>query len=432
MKHKLKEKQNQRISRINETTLVVGADIAKKIHVARAVDFRGIELGKDCVFYNDQEGLTKLATWMKQLQQAHGKTEIVFGIEPTGHYWFPLAAFLENQGIKIVVVNPHHVSKSKELEDNSPTKSDYKDAKVIADLIRNGKYSEPNLPTKEYADLRIYMNFREKVSVNLNQVKGRISNWCDRYFPEYASVFKKWEGKASLMTMRQFPTPGEIQSTGALGILAHWKTEVKRGVGIKRAEKLCAAAAASIGLTEGLTAARVELSALLDQYDLFIKQLESTMEKVMQILEQIPGAAEMLTIPGVGAITVAGFLAEVGDLNSYDHGQQIIRLAGLNLKENSSGKRKGKTGITKRGRSRLRALLFRAVLPMVAKNEAFKALHQHYTTRSQNPLKKKQSIIALCGKLIRVLHTLGTKQRVYNVNDILGPVRQAQMLQAVA
>ncbi|CAM4227258.1 transposase [Paenibacillus alkaliterrae] len=263
---------------------------------------------------------------MKELQQAHGKTEIVFGIEPTGHYWFPLAAFLGNQGIKIVVVNPHHVSKSKELEDNSPTKSDYKDAKVIVDLIRNGKYSEPNLPTKEYADLRIYMYFREKASINLNQVKGRMSNWFDRYFPEYESVFKDWEGKASLMTMRQFPTPEEIQAAGARGVIAHWKTEVKRGVGIKRTEKLCAAAASSIGLTEGLAAARMELAALLEQYDLFTKQLEATMEKVMQILERIPGAPEMLTVPGVGVITVAGFLAEVGDLKNYDHGQQIIRL----------------------------------------------------------------------------------------------------------
>src|SRR5690606_28589553 len=119
----------------------------------------------------------------------------------------------------------------------------------------------------------------------------------------------------------------------------------------------------------------------------------------------------MLTVPGVGVVTVAGFLAEVGNLSNYDHGQQIIRLAGLSLKENSSGKRKGKTGISKRGRSRLRALLFRAVMPMVAKNAAFKALHQYFTTRSRNPLKKKQSIIALCGKLIRVLFTLGTKQK---------------------
>lgn len=432
MKYKLKQKQNQRITRMNETTLVVGADIAKKVHVARAVDFRGIELGKDCVFHNDAEGLTKLSTWMKELGQSHGKTDIVFGIEPTGHYWFPLAAFLQEQGVQIVVVNPFHVNKTKELEDNSPTKSDYKDAKVIADLIRNGKYSEPKLPTKEYADLRILMNLREKVSASLTQAKGRISNWFDRFFPEYATVFKDWDGKASLMTMRAFPLPADIVAKGARDVLAHWKTEVKRGVGIKRAEALYTTAVASIGLTEGTVAARMELRTLLGQFELFNEQLERIMEQVMAILGIIPGAAQMLTVPGVGAITVAGFLAEVGDLNNYDHGQQIIRLAGLNLKENSSGKRKGKTGITKRGRSRLRALLFRAVMPMVAKNEAFKALHKHYTTRSQNPLKKKQSLIALCGKLIRVLHTLGTKQKEYNAVDVFGPVRLSQMQQAAA
>ncbi|GCL74926.1 hypothetical protein PN4B1_49200 [Paenibacillus naphthalenovorans] len=226
--------------------------------------------------------------------------------------------------------------------------------------------------------------------------------------------------------------PAEIVAKGARDVLAHWKTDVKRGVGIKRAEKLYATASASIGLTEGTVAARIELRTLLEQFDLFNEQLESIMAQVMQILENIPGTAQMLTVPGVGAITVAGFLAEVGDLKNYDHGQQIIRLAGLNLKENSSGKRKGKTGISKRGRSRLRALLFRAVMPMAAKNEAFQALHKHYTTRSQNPLKKKQSIIALCGKLIRVLHTLGTKQREYNAIEVIGPVRQFQIQQEAA
>lgn len=115
MKYKLKQKQNQRITRITESTLVFSADIAKKVHVARAVDFRGIELGKDCVFHNDAAGLTKLAAWMKDLGQRHGKTEIVFGIEPTGHYWFPLTAFLEDQDIKIVVINSHHVNKNKEI-----------------------------------------------------------------------------------------------------------------------------------------------------------------------------------------------------------------------------------------------------------------------------------------------------------------------------
>lgn len=152
----------------------------------------GIELGKDCVFHNDQEGLTKLATWMKEL---------------------PLAAFLQDQGIQVVVVNPHHVNKSKELEDNSPTKA--------------------------FAELRILMNLREKVSDNLTQVKGRISNWFDRFFPEYASVFKDWSGKVSLMTMRTFPLPTDIVAKGARDVLAYWKAEVKRRAWeSKRAEML--------------------------------------------------------------------------------------------------------------------------------------------------------------------------------------------------
>jgi transposase len=429
MKYKLKQKQNQRILQINENTLVVGADIAKKIHIARATDFRGIELGKECAFSNDQIGLMKLATWMKELQQVQDKSEIIFGVEPTGHYWFPLAAFLQGEGIKVVLVNPHHVNKTKELEDNSQTKSDYKDAKVIAKLVRDGNYSEPSLPTAAYADLRIHMNVREQVVDHCNQVKARIHNWFDRFFPEYPQVFKDWSGKASLMTLHQFPTPQEIAAIGARGVLAHWKTQIKQGVGIKRAEELYQAAITSIGLTEGIGAARLELIILLQQFKMYSEQLEGIMKEVEKTLDQIPGTAQMLSIPGVGIATVAGFLAEVGDLSKYDHGQQIIRLAGLNLIENSSGIRKGMTGISKRGRSRLRGLLFRCILPMVAKNAEFKALHKHFTTRRQNPLKKKQSLIALCGKLIRVLFTLGTKQVEYNANDVLGPIRLVQLQQ---
>jgi len=126
-----------------------------------------------------------------------------------------------------------------------------------------------------------------------------------------------------------------------------------------------------------------------------------------------------------------GFLAEVGDLSGYDHSQQIVRHAGLSLRENSSGLHKGETTISKRGRCRLRALLYRAALTMVAKNPQFRALHLYFTTRRDNPLKKKQSMIALCIKLIRVLFELGRKQKNYDASKVLGPHREAQ-LQAAA
>ncbi|MEG6520873.1 IS110 family transposase [Desulfotomaculum sp. 1211_IL3151] len=423
-------KQKQRIEQLTESTLIIGADIAKSKHVARAQDFRGIELGKRLIFDNTRAGLTKLMHWIRTLMVDHGKTHALVGIEPTGHYWLPMAEFLRREGVPVVVVNPLHVKRSKELDDNSPTKNDIKDARVIGQLVKDGRYSEPNLPSGVYAELRVGMVQRDRLNQDLNRVKGRIHNWLDRYFPEYTSVFKDWEGKASLMILNTCPLPREVIKTGTEAIVALWKTEIKRAVGIKRANKLMQAARESIGLSTGIEFASYEIRMLLEQYDTLCKQMETLMEAVQELLQQIPGSTEMMTIPGVGLVTVAGFLAEVGDLKGYEHGQQIIKLAGLNLKENSSGKHKGQSRISKRGRPRLRALLFKTVLVMVAKNREFKAIHQYLITRDENPLKKKQSIVALCGKLIRILFTIGSKQISYDAEQVLGVVRQVQLQEA--
>jgi len=163
---------------------------------------------------------------------------------------------------------------------------------------------------------------------------------------------------------------------------------------------------------------RQEIMTLLAQY----KSIQQEVDQLLQIeslLEEIPGAKEMVAVPGVGIVTVAGFIAEVGNLEHYSHPRQIQKLAGLNLKENSSGKHKGQTRITKRGRSRLRALLYKYIMPLVAKNQEFKALHHYYTTRAQNPLKKKQSLIALCCKLIRLLFALGKKNTPYDGKELI-------------
>uniref|UniRef100_UPI000AB4A116 transposase n=1 Tax=Shouchella shacheensis TaxID=1649580 RepID=UPI000AB4A116 len=114
----------------------------------------------------------------------------------------------------------------------------------------------------------------------------------------------------------------------------------------------------------------------------------------------------------LGDATIIDLLAETGDLSACEHPRQLVKLAGLTLQESSSGLHKGQKRISKRGRRRLRALLFRVMLPMVRHNQAFKAL-PYYTTRSKNPLRKKQSIVVLCGKLLKILHTLATKHRTF-------------------
>ncbi|WP_371263586.1 transposase [Paenibacillus sp. 1_12] len=120
---------------------------------------------------------------------------------------------------------------------------------------------------------------------------------------------------------------------------------------------------------------------LLTQYEYLQSKFSELDVKLDELMEQIPYVQQLLAIKGMGRDTIAGFIAEVGDIHQYRHPKQIVKLAGLNLKENTSGKHKGQTKITKRGRKRLRALLFRVIMPLVAKNGAFKALHEYYTKR---------------------------------------------------
>jgi transposase len=162
------------------------------------------------------------------------------------------------------------------------------------------------------------------------------------------------------------------------------------------------------------------------------QKFETFESKFDALLEQIPGVEQMLGIKGIGKDTVIGFFSEVGDLNNYSHPRQIIKLAGLNLKENTSGKHKGKSTITKRGRKKLRAHLFRVIMPLVAKNSAFKALHDYYTNRADNSLKKMQSLIALCNKLIRILFTIGTKQIEFREEKMLKDIPHMEQLQPAA
>ena len=94
------------------------------------------------------------------------------------------------------------------------------------------------------------------------------------------------------------------------------------------------------------------------------------------------------------------------------------------MRENSSGKHKGQTTISKRGRSRLRAILFNGTIPLIAVNPEFKSLHEYYTTRTNNPLKKKQSVIAVSCKLIRIFYAILTKKVEYSGEKMLADIHR--------
>jgi len=426
----MKYNQNTKILQVTEGTLIVGVDIASAVHYARAFDHRGVEIGKLLKFPNDAEGFGQFISWVKAIGERAKKSKVMVGMEPTGHYWFNFAQQLKDQSIKIVLVNPFHVKRSKELDDNNPTKNDRKDPKTIAMLVKDGRYMEPYIPEGIYSELRTAMETRWQIVKQLNTIRNRVKRWLSIYFPEFNKVFGDWEGKAAIAVLRDFPTPVKIIEKGVDGIIGRWKQDKLRAVGRKRAMELFEAARMSVGVREGIIAAENDLKFLLENHEMYLQQYERIMNLVEQLAKEIPGLEEMLKIKGVGLITAAGFVAEIGDISRFEYPRQMQKLAGLNLKENSSGKHKGKSSISKRGRRRLRSLLFQAIMPIVAKNKEFGELHQYYTTRSQNPLKKKQSLVLLSCKLIRVFFALLTKVIVYDPQKMLKDIKRPLLQEA--
>jgi len=135
---------------------------------------------------------------------------------------------------------------------------------------------------------------------------------------------------------------------------------------------------------------------MLTEYEMIEKQLEEQEKQMGELLRQVPNTEYLLGMKGMGMVSTAIIVSEIGDIRRFQAARQIIKMSGLNLSENSSGKHKGQTKISKRGRKRLRTALFRIVIPLIANNEEFRMLHHRYVSREKNPLKKMQSIIALC------------------------------------
>ena len=398
--------QNSKIAQVTERSLVVGVDIGSETNYARAFNWRGQEVSKKAFrFSNSQEGFQSFLEYLRRNQIIAAAEQIIVGCEPTGHYWFTLARYLKAQQINMVLVNPYHVKQIKELDDNSPRKTDQKDPKTIAKLVVDGRYSYPYLPEGIYADLREAVSSRERIVKEVNAVTNRIKRWLKIYFPEYLAVYKSFASESGLTVLEAAPLPQDVVKLGAEGVNRLWREKKLRAVGMKRAQTLVEAAQNSIGLDGGVCA-RMEMQLLLEDY----RAKEVQLKKVTAVLEaealKVPHAEKLLSIKGVGLITVAGFLSEVGDIRRFNSPKQIQKLAGLELKENSSGKHRGRTSISKRGRKRLRKILFQVMLPMIQNNAEFREVYEHFTTRQNNPLKGKQAIIAAGCKLIRVFYAI--------------------------
>lgn len=402
-------KQNEKIELVDEKTLVIGVDIGSYDEYARAFTCRKQELSKKPLhFYNTAEGFKTFKDWAVNIMKANGLEKIIVGMEPTSIYWEALATYCKDNGMILVHVNPAAVHKSKELDDNDPSKNDRKDPKVIAGLVADGRYQFPYMPEEEYAELRELSNLRIRTQESLTQCKNRLARWYSRYFPEFKGAYKNVVSKTAMMILDLYPLPEDIVTLGVEGILQIWRSKKVRGAGERKARKLYEAARNSIGRKEAASIARIEFKSIKEDLDRYQERLDEIEKKADEILPKIKNVDKLFEIKGVGKATVLTFLSEIGEISRFDNPKEIQKLAGYAIVTNESCKHQGEKRISYRGRKRLRWVLYQTALSVIAKNAEFRQIHAYYTTRANNPLKGIQSVVAVACKMIRIFYKILT------------------------
>jgi transposase len=394
--------ETKKLRIVNEKTLIVAIDLGKTTPMGYCRCSQKRDM-KSFEFSNNAEGFRKLWDRICWTKTAYHLEEVVVGFESTGAYGEPLVHYLRKKPVKLVQVNPLHTKRMKELEGNSPSKTDRKDPKVIADIIELGHALTVVIPEGAAAELRRLTQARERSvqrrTALLNQLQGLVFV----IFPEFLQGMRDIKSRSARYLLRHYPTPQDLVECGpeALALILRQVSHGK--LGRERAQALYEAARDSVGIGEGQKEIVFEIQEILSWIDSSEEFITKVEQEMGNRLEQIPYSPLLLSVKGIGEVTVAGLIGEIGDFRQFHTNPEILKLAGLDLFEISSGQHRGNRHISKRGRPLLRKLLFFAAINTVRKGGVMHALYQRYLERGMPKIK---ALVVIARKLLKILFAL--------------------------
>lgn len=397
------EIRTKKFKTVNGKTLIVTVDVGKTMNMGYLRCPDGTEI-EPFEFSNNRRGFNTFWTHICNTMKTFDLQDVVVGFESTGSYGEPLMHFLRaRKQVRLVQVNPMHTKRLKELQGNSPNKTDQKDPKVIADIIELGHALTLVVPEGAAAELRRLTHARERSIQRRTALLNQLQELVFVIFPEFLQVMKNVKTKSAMYLLKHFPAPTDILECGfepLTGLLR----KISRGkLGAERARSLYEASRDSVGISEGQESIVREIREILVNIgtsDRFISELEEAMSRH---LKEIPASKFILSLKGIGEVTAAGLIGEVGDFSKFHTISELTKLAGLDLFEISSGKHKGNRRISKRGRPLMRKLLYFAALNTVRKGGV---MHDRYQAYLERGMVKTKALVAIARKLLGIVFAL--------------------------
>jgi transposase len=398
---------------VNQKILIATIDGGKDKHYGYYRCPDGTE-GKSLPFWNNGRGFQEFWERISLAARTHGLEEIIVGFESTGPYMEPLAQFLRSKnGIQLVQVNPMHTKRLKELPGNSPLKTDRKDPKIIADIIELGHALTVVIPEGPAAELRRLTQGRERTIESRTRLFNQLHSLLVISFPEFLQVMKDVKTASAQHLLRHYPTAQDVVTLGESSLSALLRKVSRGKLREDRARALFEAANESVGVREGRSSMLLEIRLMLDTIATYNRFIEGVETEMLRHLEQIPYSRVILSLKGIGAVTAAGLIGEVGDFTKFGTISEVMKLAGLDLYEVSSGKHRGKLCISKRGRPLMRKLLYFAALSAVRKGGV---MHGWYHQALGRGMIKTKALVAVSRKLLGIIFALVRDHSVYLEN----------------
>jgi transposase len=340
--------------------LHVGVDTGKSFHVlvARGPDGSRSKPIKALV---SRQGFDAALVELQALYPGVEPARTLVGLEFAGHHGFTFAHHLAQQGFQCVNILPANTKRSKEVEDNSPLKTDDKDAGVICDLLRRGIFVRFPFLKRPYTELRLLTAHRYRLTVEATRYKNRLQGMLDLAWPELLQHFCGLHKRTPRLILDRWPLPCDLLAASPRTVMAFVKRASRGQLDRDRVKALIEATRTTIGLPDAPEERRLEIRNILARWALLREQLADLDDRIAAVVEECPEAKVLLTVPSVGAVCAATLVADLGTPEDFEHWRQVVKLAGMNIVTSSSGHRP--QTITpkwqsKRGRPMLRRQLF--------------------------------------------------------------------------
>ena len=350
---------------------IVGIDIGKNHHEASIVSPEGKQIGHSLRFATTHKGADSL---MSFIFNNIGNSSCIFGMEATGHYWYPIYSFLKARGYTIYVINPIQSDSLRKMYIRQ-TKNDSIDSFLIAEVIRFGQFTTTSMADENILAMRQLCRYRDSVISSRTEIKLRISTIMEQIFPEYEKQFSSLWLSTSMGILEKYLTPENIENAPIDELFEIIKDKSHNKLTMKKAISIREAAADTFGIKIAQDAFSFQLKQLIDRMNFLDKQIEALDCQILEYYEKFD--CYLHTIPGIGMIAAATILAEIGDINRFKSSSALVAFAGIDPTVRQSGEFSSTHNhMSKRGSPYLRHTIFLAATTCSFHNSPLNAYYK--------------------------------------------------------